>query len=143
MVSPCRLGLSFPRTADPPPPPPLLLMFSTLSCVSTVGPVHLSLWCLVCAQLRLGDGGGGQGFFDCTRIQRQTQPKPQSNILLWIGNLQGSVEDPGCLSLIPDPDFSPSQIPNFGSRIPDLGSRISDPGSNQKGGGKIFLKKSV
>jgi len=43
-----------------------------------------------------------------------------------------SVADPGCLSRIPDPVFSPS-------RIPDPGSRIPDPGSNQKGGGKIFF----
>jgi hypothetical protein len=30
-----------------------------------------------------------------------------------------SVADPGCLSLIPDPDFYPSRIPDLGSRIPD------------------------
>jgi hypothetical protein len=28
-----------------------------------------------------------------------------------------SVADPGCLSLIPDPDFYPSRIPDLGSRI--------------------------
>jgi len=44
-------------------PPPLTHVFHLLlSCVSIVGPVHLSLLCLVCAQLRWGDGGGGQGF---------------------------------------------------------------------------------
>ncbi len=31
----------------------------------------------------------------------------------------GSVADPGCLSLIPDPDFYPSLIPDLGFRIPD------------------------
>jgi len=43
--------------------------------------------------------------------------------------LMSSVADPGCLSRIPDPDFSPSRI-----------SDPPDPGSNQKGGGKFFFK---
>jgi hypothetical protein len=42
-----------------------------------------------------------------------------------------SVTDPGCLSRIPDPDFTHpgSRISDPGSRISDPGSRISDPGS--------------
>jgi hypothetical protein len=48
-----------------------------------------------------------------------------------------SVADPGCLSLIPDPDFYPS-------RIPDPGSRISDPGSRiQKQQQKREVKKKL
>jgi hypothetical protein len=34
-------------------------------------------------------------------------------------NTIDSVADPGCLSRIPDPDFSPSRILDFRSRIPD------------------------
>jgi hypothetical protein len=37
-------------------------------------------------------------------------------IVLWF--IAYSVEDPGCLSRIPDPDFYPSRIPDLGSRIP-------------------------
>ncbi len=33
------------------------------------------------------------------------------------GTDPSSVADPGCLSRIPDPDFYPSRIPDFGSRI--------------------------
>jgi hypothetical protein len=48
-----------------------------------------------------------------------------------------SVEDPGCLSRIPDPDFYTSRNPDPGSRIPDLGSRI--PKQQQKRGLKKFF----
>jgi hypothetical protein len=50
-----------------------------------------------------------------------------------------SVADPGCLSRIPDTDFTHS-----GSRISDLGSRIPDPGSknsNKREGWKKFVVK--
>ncbi len=43
-------------------------------------------------------------------------------ILLSTGFPHVSVADPGCLSRIPDPDFT-----HPGSRTPDLGSRIPDP----------------
>jgi hypothetical protein len=48
-----------------------------------------------------------------------------------------SVADPGCLSLIPDPDFYPSRIPDPGSRIPDPGSKNR---YKERGEKKIFVK---
>jgi hypothetical protein len=50
------------------------------------------------------------------------------------GNI--SVADPGCLSWIPDPDFCPSWIRDFGFRTPDPVSK----NSNKKEGWKKFVR---
>jgi hypothetical protein len=49
---------------------------------------------------------------------------------------EDNVADPGCLSRIPDPNFCPSRIPEFGSRIPD--PKIA----TKKRGEKIVIKLS-
>jgi hypothetical protein len=41
------------------------------------------------------------------------------------------VVDQGCLSPIPDPDFYPSRIPDFGSRIPDPKTAMKDIGEKK------------
>jgi hypothetical protein len=45
--------------------------------------------------------------------------------------LSTSVADPGCLSLIPDPDFYPSRIPDLGSRIPDPKTATKERGEKK------------
>jgi hypothetical protein len=46
-------------------------------------------------------------------------------------NGQSSVEDPRCLSRIPDPDFYPSRIPDLGSRIPDPRTATKERGEKK------------
>jgi hypothetical protein len=41
-----------------------------------------------------------------------------------------SVEDPGCLSRIPDPDFYPSRIPDLESWIPDPKTATKERGEH-------------
>jgi hypothetical protein len=52
-----------------------------------------------------------------------------------------SVADSGCLSLIPDLNFFPSQIPDLGSRISDLGSKNSNKREGSKYVIQPFLEK--
>jgi hypothetical protein len=49
-----------------------------------------------------------------------------------------NVEDPGCLSRIPEPEFYPSRIPDLGSRISDPGYRIPDPKTATKERGVVM-----
>ena len=59
-----------------------------------------------------------------SELPKSTIRKYKMKTFNWITMVTGSVADPGCLSRIPDPDFSPSRIPDPGSRISDPGSRI-------------------